>query len=387
MSSMCAGTTDIGRGRLVVLRRQQADLHLTGTPVVRETDLGVPAVTDRFNDPGRLRRHACVGDNDRHSWADLRGSAGFVIGLQRCEQGGDCLPADLHVVVLRFQSNQRVVEGGGGPARKCDSVFRPGTAKQTVRSFRPVLLREPAIGGVHVAVLISGHVHRCVRHGPAHISGMPTSTSSRVRSGVPAGGQFAAQRKSEAEGGLLTGDPLDQVFSTPEAKLDAVAAAARRTMDEHGLTGWSFRFDGGTRRLGATSHREKLITLGREPAKVNTAAQIRDVILHEVAHALVGERHRHNNVWKAKAAEIGARPERIAEPTEYNRLVAGRNQVIRDKNRPDPNVTIGTLVTFTTRKGTTMTLAVEGIEEFSYRLRLGSVVTVSVPCSQATIAG
>lgn len=219
------------------------------------------------------------------------------------------------------------------------------------------------------------------------MSGMPTSTPARVRSGVPAGGQFAAQRKSEAEGGLLTGDPLDQVFPTPQAKLDAIAAVARQTMDEHGLTGWSFRFDGGTRRLGATSHREKLITLGRAPAKVNTAAQIRDVILHEVAHALVGERHRHNNVWKAKAAEIGARPERIAEPTEYNRLVAERNQAIRDKNRPDPNVTIGTLVTFTTRKGTTMTLTVEGIEEFSYRLRLGSVVTVSVPCSQATIAG
>lgn len=35
-----------------------------------------------------------------------------------------------------------------------------------------------------------------------------------------------------------------------------------------------------------------------------------DTILHEVAHALVGPGHGHDEVWKATCLEVGARPER-----------------------------------------------------------------------------
>jgi hypothetical protein len=42
----------------------------------------------------------------------------------------------------------------------------------------------------------------------------------------------------------------------------------------------------------------------------NGAEEIVDTILHEIAHALVGPRHGHDTVWKAKCTDIGARPER-----------------------------------------------------------------------------
>jgi predicted SprT family Zn-dependent metalloprotease len=44
-------------------------------------------------------------------------------------------------------------------------------------------------------------------------------------------------------------------------------------------------------------------------AERNGDDEVRDTILHEIAHALVGPGHGHDGVWKAKCREIGARPE------------------------------------------------------------------------------
>ena len=40
--------------------------------------------------------------------------------------------------------------------------------------------------------------------------------------------------------------------------------------------------------------------------------EVRDTILHEIAHALVGPGHGHDAVWKAKCVEVGAKPEAAA---------------------------------------------------------------------------
>ncbi len=81
-------------------------------------------------------------------------------------------------------------------------------------------------------------------------------------------------------------------------------------MDEHGLTDWEFGWDRAVRRAGAARHRLKQITLSAKLMKQFPASQARDTILHEIAHALVGPGHGHGPVWKAKAASIGARPQR-----------------------------------------------------------------------------
>ena len=41
-----------------------------------------------------------------------------------------------------------------------------------------------------------------------------------------------------------------------------------------------------------------------------TRAEIADTLLHEIAHAIVGVRHQHDAVWRAKAREIGCTAER-----------------------------------------------------------------------------
>lgn len=47
---------------------------------------------------------------------------------------------------------------------------------------------------------------------------------------------------------------------------------------------------------------------------IATPAKIRDVILHELAHAIVGVHHQHNDIWKNVALEIGCSGQVCSEP-------------------------------------------------------------------------
>lgn len=84
---------------------------------------------------------------------------------------------------------------------------------------------------------------------------------------------------------------------------------ARTLMLQHGLVGWRFRFDHARRRFGSCRYGERAITLSRPLTLLNNQEQVRDTILHEIAHALTpGDGH--GAKWKAKCIEIGANPAR-----------------------------------------------------------------------------
>ena len=76
-------------------------------------------------------------------------------------------------------------------------------------------------------------------------------------------------------------------------------------MKHHRLTGWTFRFDSSLTRLGYTQHGPKIFSLGRYATEVNSEEQVLMTIVHEIAHALVGGHHGHDEVWRAKAIELG----------------------------------------------------------------------------------
>lgn len=93
---------------------------------------------------------------------------------------------------------------------------------------------------------------------------------------------------------------------------DAVIAMAYELMEKHEIdTIWNFKFDNAKRRVGFCSYRYKTISLSRHFVPLLKEHEIRDTILHEIAHALVGKRNGHNNVWKAKALEIGCNGQRL----------------------------------------------------------------------------
>ena len=74
---------------------------------------------------------------------------------------------------------------------------------------------------------------------------------------------------------------------------------------EHGLVGWRFRFDHARRRFGCCRASEKTITLSRPLTILNSSEQVRDTILHEIAHALTSG-DGHGAKWRAMCRAIGA---------------------------------------------------------------------------------
>jgi len=92
-----------------------------------------------------------------------------------------------------------------------------------------------------------------------------------------------------------------------------------KLLAEHGLLqqGWRFDLSNEKQTLGRCIHSRKTIIYSvhylREPIE-----SIRDTILHEIAHALVGpDVDSHGWKWRAKCVEIGAKPQRLADPTNY----------------------------------------------------------------------
>lgn len=106
--------------------------------------------------------------------------------------------------------------------------------------------------------------------------------------------------------------------------LKQVEAMALELMEKHGLItefldeSWVFKFDNARRRFGQCRFGSKTITLSKNLTLLNSEAEVKNIILHEIAHALVGFKHGHDAVWRAKAIEIGCTGDRCYDSTKVN---------------------------------------------------------------------
>lgn len=87
---------------------------------------------------------------------------------------------------------------------------------------------------------------------------------------------------------------------------------AKDLMHEHGLlqTGWAFGWSKATHTFGITYPTVQLIKLSKPLTELNAEEIVRDVILHEIAHALAPLGTRHGREWEMIAKRLGARPEK-----------------------------------------------------------------------------
>lgn len=97
---------------------------------------------------------------------------------------------------------------------------------------------------------------------------------------------------------LATARPVDR-------PLAAAIDLATDLMQQHGLTGWRIKLDHARRRAGQCDYNTRVISLSRHYVRHADPEHIRDTILHEIAHALVGPNHGHDAVWRQKARQIG----------------------------------------------------------------------------------
>ncbi|MBQ6668578.1 MAG: SprT-like domain-containing protein [Deltaproteobacteria bacterium] len=113
-------------------------------------------------------------------------------------------------------------------------------------------------------------------------------------------------RKEDGDG-TLSGEGQSERDSE---RLDFVRGLAAELFVQHNLVDWRFTFDRATRRAGSCCHTDRTITLAYEFARQAPDAELRETLLHEIAHALVGPRHNHDAVWRAKALAIGCSGQR-----------------------------------------------------------------------------
>ena len=98
-------------------------------------------------------------------------------------------------------------------------------------------------------------------------------------------------------------------------KFQAARKLALDLLALHGLQ-LPIRWTKTKRQLGCILFKNRVATemrLSKVFIEANEESEVKDLILHEIAHALVGCQHGHDHVWKAKCVEIGARPEQYAK--------------------------------------------------------------------------
>jgi hypothetical protein len=76
------------------------------------------------------------------------------------------------------------------------------------------------------------------------------------------------------------------------------------------LNGWELQINPRfTRILGQCDYRRRLIVLGKSFVLLNDEPLIVQSAKHEIAHALVGPGHGHDEIWKRQAVALGIPPD------------------------------------------------------------------------------
>ena len=88
-------------------------------------------------------------------------------------------------------------------------------------------------------------------------------------------------------------------------ELRAAYELAVSLIDQHGLTGWRVDFDTAKRRAGVCRYEKRVIGLSAPLTRLHDEMEVRDTVLHEIAHALVGASQGHNETWRQTAVSIG----------------------------------------------------------------------------------
>lgn len=77
---------------------------------------------------------------------------------------------------------------------------------------------------------------------------------------------------------------------------------------KNNLNNWRFMWMNHKEIYGFCDEKNKIIVLSRDFALINNNTEIKDVILHEIAHAKNKQNGRHNSGFYKWCKKIGARP-------------------------------------------------------------------------------
>ena len=138
----------------------------------------------------------------------------------------------------------------------------------------------------------------------------PAVTELRRLEAIVAGGETGPWRVRYAGLRLIKAGP------TGGATMQRVADDAAQLLERHlnpgtPATRWRFRFETATGRSGIYRHDTRTIALSVSFVLRASWGDIRDTLLHEIAHAIVGPGHGHDTVWQTAARRIGCTAEQL----------------------------------------------------------------------------
>lgn len=115
---------------------------------------------------------------------------------------------------------------------------------------------------------------------------------------------LTALEEEEDDGAAQAGGAEPRFQSLAECE-----AYAQRKIRKYGLDkeGWTFVFGRSRSRFGVCHHGLKRIEVSKGFALVGSKAEVKDTVLHEIAHALVGHEAGHGKVWQDMAKSVGCK--------------------------------------------------------------------------------
>lgn len=125
-------------------------------------------------------------------------------------------------------------------------------------------------------------------------------------------------------------------------KMDRIDAMlfANQKIRQYNLSGWTFKFNKNKKRLGVCKYGPRTIELSVYHLG-DSDEEIKDTILHEIAHAISGYAAKHGPIWQACCIVIGAKPERLKSsqsmkeaPAKYELVCPNCNAVKKMHRRP-----------------------------------------------------
>jgi predicted SprT family Zn-dependent metalloprotease len=90
----------------------------------------------------------------------------------------------------------------------------------------------------------------------------------------------------------------------------AIKQLALELIKTHKLSDWHFAWTDARNRFGSCNYKTHTIALSKPLTLLNSEAQAKDTILHEIAHALAGHEAHHSKAWQDMCVSIGAKSER-----------------------------------------------------------------------------
>lgn len=92
-----------------------------------------------------------------------------------------------------------------------------------------------------------------------------------------------------------------------------IESFARGEMESHLSYDWKFVWSDTKSTIGTCFFKKKEIHLSYRWAEVLPFGEIRDTILHEIAHVIAGPAAKHGPEWKMVARRLGCRPQATAK--------------------------------------------------------------------------